>query len=432
MKESFGALVERPFRLMWIGVTSSAVGDATIGVALVFAVLSVGGSATDLGAILAISTIVRVLLLIFGGALADRMSRRLLMVGSDLFMLAVQAGLGLILLTGRGSVAILMVASVCAGAASAVSKPAFTGLVPQTISKPRLQQANALMDMSRSGAEILGPALTGLAIATTSVGWVYLVDALSYGISALALSRLSLPPIVRTERNTFLTDLVIGWRQMASRTWYWVALCGHAVWNLGSVAFWVLGPIIVAKEAGGASSWGAVAAAMAVGALLGGAVALRLRPRRPLVVGHLALLLTGLGIASLIGPAPVVLTIVAALMGAAGVAFVNNVWTTVVQRLIPEEVLSRVSSYDWLVSFTIAPLGYALVGPLSDHIGRSTTLEIALGVIVLGVVMILMVPKIRQLRQGPDGELFGWPEHQVATEPATAGATASGGTVRGD
>ncbi|HEX7746434.1 MAG TPA: MFS transporter [Micromonosporaceae bacterium] len=425
IKQSFGALVERPFRLVWIGSTTSAIGDALMPVTLAFAVLSVGGSATEIGAVLATSTVVRVLLLIFGGTLADRMSRRLLLVGSDVFLLVVQASVGVLLLTGRTGVGILLAAAVCYGAASAISKPAFTGLVPQTISQGRLQQANALTDMSRSAAQILGPALAGVAVATTSVGWVYLVDAVTFLVSALALISLKLSPPVRTERSSFFADLAVGWREVTSRTWYWMALCGHAVWNLGSGAFFVLGPVIVAKEAGGASGWGMVSASMAVGALIGGAVALRLRPRRPLVVAHLALLLTGFQLASLIGPSPIALTVLAALVAAAGVAFVNNVWTTMVQRLIPDEVLSRVTSYDWLVSFTVAPLGYALVGPLSERIGVAATLQLAVGVIALGVALILLVPRIRRLRQSPDGELSGWPEHEQVVEPEPVGSPAA-------
>ncbi|WP_200208375.1 MFS transporter [Micromonospora coerulea] len=431
IKESFGALVERPYRLLWIGRTTSSTGDALMPVTLAFAVLSVGGSASEIGAVLGISTVVRVLLLIFGGTLADRMSRRLLLVGSDVFLLVVQSTVGVLLLTGRSSVAILLVAAVCYGAASAISKPALSGLVPQTISKPRLQQANALMDMSRSGADILGPAVAGLAVAVTSAGWVYLADAVTFGISAVALARLPLPPLVRKERTTFFADLAAGWREVASRTWYWVALCGHAVWNLGATALWVLGPVIISRQAGGASGWGLVSTGMAVGSLVGGAVALRLRPRRPLIVAHLALLLTGLGLASLIGPSPVVVTVFAGLVGAAGVAFVNSVWTTMTQRLIPAEVLSRVSSYDWLVSFTVAPLGYALVGPLSERIGTAATLQLAVAVVVLGVGLVLLVPRIRQLRQSADGELFGWPEHRRAAGPAMAGVTAGGSVDEG-
>lgn len=421
--DRFGVLAEQPFRLLWIGRSTSAIGDAFMPVALAFAVLSVSGSASDIGIVLATSMVVRMLLLVVGGALADRLPRRLLLVGSDAFLFVVQATVGILLLLGHKSVTQLLVAAVCYGAASAISKPAIVGLVPQTASAERLQQANALMDLSRSAAQVLGPAVAGVAIALAQPGWVYLMDAGTFLISLFTLVRLKLPSVKRKESGSFVRDIVVGWREMTRRTWYWVALCGHAVWNLGACAFMVLGPVIVAEQSGGATSWGLVSASIAAGTLAGAALALRLRPRRPLVIAHLALLLTVLQLASLFDPSPTVVIMAASAIAYLGVGFVNNVWMTAMQRLIPEHVLSRVSSYDWLVSFTVTPLGYAAVGPLSESAGTTPTLALALGLVVLGVVMVLLVPDIRRLRQDRGGRLSGWPMLEPAAAKGTAAVT---------
>jgi len=405
-----GALAERPFRLLWIARTTSSFGDALMPVTLAFSVLSVGGSATDIGIVLATSTVVRVSLLLFGGTLADRVSRRLLIVGSDVFLLAVQSCVGVLLLVQRPSVALLTVAAACYGAAAAMAKPAFTGLVPQTISAPRLHQANALMDVSRSTSEILGPLVAGVAVATTSVGWVYLADAATFLASAIAVALLKLPPSQPRARVSFFADLVVGWREMVSRPWYWIALCCHALWNLGFCAFLVLGPVITAGHTGGATAWGMISTSMAVGSLVGGALALRWRPQRPLVHAHLGLALTAFSLATLVGPAPLWLGLSAAGVSAAGVAFVNTIWVTAVQRLVPDEVLSRVSSYNFLVSFTVAPLGYAAVGPLADWTSTTTVLVMAIGCVCVAVLAVLTVPRIRSLRQDRDGALRGWTE----------------------
>jgi MFS family permease len=418
-----GALMERPFRMLWIGRTTSSFGDALMPVTLAFAVLSVGGSATDIGTVLAASTLAKVVLLMLGGTLADRMSRRLLLVGSDTFLLIIQAAVGALLLAGRPSVAVLTGAAVCYGAAAAIAKPAFTGMVPQTVSSPRLQQANALMGISRSTAEILGPLVAGILVATTAVGWVYLLDAVTFLVSAVALGLLKLPPSRPREHTSFVTDLMVGWREMASRSWYWIALCCHALWNLGFCAFLVLGPVILARQAGGASAWGLISTSMAVGALAGGALSLRWRPRRPLTVAHLGLALTALQLAALIGPSPILVSMAAAVAATAGVSFVNNVWLTAIQRLVPEEVLSRVSSYDWLVSFTVAPLGFAAVGPLSGPVGETGVLMLAAGCVCVSVAAVLLVPRIRSLRQDRHGNLHGWPE---LDEPARPGLVPAG------
>jgi predicted MFS family arabinose efflux permease len=331
--------------------------------------------------------------------------RRLVLVGSDVVLTMVQLTVGLLLLTGRGSIAVLLGASVFYGAASALSKPALTGIVPQTVSKERLQQANALMGISESTARIFGPAIAGLIIAASNPAWTYLFDAATFALGAAMLMLLRTPPVVRKARSNVFRDVVVGWREMWSRSWYWTALCSHAVWNLGSGVFAVLGPVIVSEHAGGAASWGLVSASMAAGSLIGGVVLLRWRPRRPLVIGHLALLLTAPQIASLIGPSPVVTIMVATIVGAAGVTLINQLWTTAVQQLIPENVISRLSSYDWLVSFTVAPLGYAMVGPLSEEIGNPATLAVAICLVTLPVFGILAVPGIRRVRQSSDGRI---------------------------
>jgi MFS family permease len=419
-----GALVERPFRRVWIGRTTSSFGDALMRVTLAFAVLSVGGSATDIGIVLAASTVARVVLLLFGGTLGDRMSRRLLLFGSDTFLVVVQSCVGVLLLIGRPSVAVLTVAAVCYGAAAAVTQPAFTGLVPQTVSAPRLQQANALMDISRSTADILGPLVAGVGIATVSVGWMYLLDAATFLVSAVALGMLKPPPRTPREHTSFFADLVVGWREMTARPWYWITVCGHGLWNLTTGAFLVLGPMIVLQQTGDATAWGMITASAAVGALAAGAVSLRWRPRRPLVVAHLGLALTALQLAALIEPSPVPISMAAAALGVGGVAFANTVWTTAIQRLVPEKVLSRVSSYDWLVSYAVAPVGLAAVGPLADRTSNAAVLVLAIGCICVAVLAVLAIPRIRALRQHRDGGLHGWPELDEPTPPVPKPATA--------
>ncbi|MFI5668035.1 MFS transporter [Streptomyces sp. NPDC051704] len=411
LADKFGALAERNFRLLWIGRTTSALGDALMPVTLAFAVLSTGGGAGDIGLVIAAVMVTRTLLLLVGGALADRLPRRLLIGGSDLFLCTVQVTAGVLLLTGHGSVTLLLCTGVCYGAASAVTQPAITGLVPQTIGKERLQQANGLMELTRSAAQVMGPGLAGTVVAIASPGWVYLLDAATFLVSAVTLVLLPLaPPAQRRDRTHIFAEIADGWSEVVRRPWYWVTLCGHAVWNVGSSAFVVLGPVIVARQAGGAANWGLVSASMATGALIGAAVSMRYRPRRPLVTAHVVLLLTVLQLASLAGPSPTVVIMGAALMSAAGVALLNSLWSTALQRLIPEDVLSRVSSYDWLISFTVAPLGYAAAGPLADAIGVTRTLELAIAFVVAGVVAVLLVPRARQLRQTGEGELYGWPD----------------------
>ncbi|HET7857439.1 MAG TPA: MFS transporter, partial [Gaiellaceae bacterium] len=188
LRERAGALSERPFRLLWLGQTTSAIGDVMIGVALAFAVFQIGGGATQLGLVFAALSIGRTVFIPIGGVWADRLPRRLVMLTCDAIRAVVQAVVAIALLTGAMEVWMLAVTSFVSGAASAFFLPAATGLVPQTISAARLQQANALLALSGSTVQVAGTAVSGLIVAAAGPGWVFAIDALTFVASAAFLS----------------------------------------------------------------------------------------------------------------------------------------------------------------------------------------------------------------------------------------------------
>jgi len=188
LRERAGALSERPFRLLWLGQTTSAIGDVMVGVALAFAVFEIGGGAAQLGLVLASLTVGRMAFVLVGGVWADRLPRRLVMLSCDAIRAVVQAFVAVALLNGAAEIWMLAVTSFVFGAASAFFLPAATGLVPQTISAGRLQQANALLALSRSSVQVVGPAVSGLIVVAAEPGWVFAIDALSFVASAAFLS----------------------------------------------------------------------------------------------------------------------------------------------------------------------------------------------------------------------------------------------------
>jgi len=425
----FGALTERDFRLLWLGRTATVFGDSMAPIALTFAIISVGGSAAQIGAVLAATMAVRVLLIVVGGAVADRLPRRRVLIGSDVGLAIVQATTGILLLAGARSVWILAAASILGGAGAAMSRPATTGLVAEAVSPHRLQQANALMGISKSASRVAGPALAGVLIAFAGPGWSYLIGAVTFAVSVACLLPLKIGQQPHRGETGLLRDILDGWHEVRSRRWYWSVLSAHAVWNLGAGAFVVLGPVIVAGSAAGVAGWGLVSASLAVGALLGGVVSLRWQPRRPLVVGHLMLLLTALQLAALLGPSPLPLLAAAAAIGTLGSTFIDKIWTTAIQQLIPRHALSRVSAYDWLISFVAVPAGYAAVGPIAEQIGTDYTLVLAITLVVAPVVVLMLIPEIRRIRQGEDGRMTGVPgaDDPAPSRETTAGAAADTG-----
>ena len=398
---ALGALRERPFRLLWAGQAASAIGDSMIGVALAFAVLELDGSAGDLGLVLAALVASRVVFVLAGGVWADRLPRRLVMLTADAVRALAQGAVAVLLLTGAAAVWHLAAAAALSGAASAFFLPASTGLVPDTVSVERLQQANALLALSRNVTDLVGPALSGVLVAAASPGWVFAVDAASYVVSAATLAFLSVPAGAALQLpRGFLADLRDGWRHVTSRTWLWVSLVADSAANAGMAAFYVLGPVVAAQELDGARDWGVILTAGAIGGLGGSLLALHVRPPRPLVLAYSLLPLASLQLLALAAGAPVALIAGAGVAAYASISLANTLWETVFQQKVPREALSRVSSFDWLISLVLRPVAFALVGPAVALGGRDAVLVGAAVLIAAAPAGALAVPAVRALSMG--------------------------------
>jgi MFS family permease len=397
LRERAGALSERPFRLLWLGQTTSAIGDVMVGVALAFAVFQIGGGAAQLGLVLASLTIGRIAFVLVGGVWADRLPRRLVMLTCDAIRAVVQAFVAVALLTGAAEIWMLAVTSFVFGSASAFFLPAATGLVPQTISAGRLQQANALLALSRSSVQVVGPAVSGVIVAATEPGWVFAIDALTFVGSAAFLALLPVAAREPAARRPFLVEFGEGARAAWSLGWLRAGLALTAVAILGMGAFLVLGPVISQSELEGATSWGLILTAGAIGGLTGGVIALRLRPQRPLVGTFVAWSLSALPAIALVPPLPTVLIAVAYGIYQAGIAFGNNMFETTLQREVPRDLLSRVDSFTWLVAFSLLPIGQALAGPLSNAVGTDTVLVGAAALVVVSCAAGIATPSVRAI-----------------------------------
>jgi len=409
-----GALAERDFRLFWLGQTTSVFGDALVPVALSFAVLDLTGSASDVGYVLAAHVVPLVVLVLAGGVWADRLPRQLVMLGSDAVRGSVQATAAVLLLTGAAELWQLVLLAALYGSAEAFFQPASTGLIPATVSAGRLQQANALLGLSRSSMFILGPAVAGVIVAAWNPGGAFAVDAGTFAVSVVSLALLRVGRAEPAGRRSFLRELGEGWRELASRTWLWVLVAWSATYLFAVAApVQVLGPFVAKESLGGARTWGFVLAAFSVGSLGGGALALRWRPARPMATCSLLVFLAA--------PTPLLLAFrepgiaIAAAQLASGVAmgFFMAVWQTTLQREIPPDRLSRVSSYDWMGSLAFLPAGLALAGPVSDAIGIRTTLFVSAGWVVVSTALVLLVPGVWALRRRED---------EPAAEPVRAAA----------
>ena len=394
-----GVLAERDFRLFFTGYLTSYFGSQLVPVAVTFAVLNNGGSAADVGYVLAAETVPLVVFLLVGGVIADRLPRRAVMIGADLLRTASQGALAGLLLTGHPALWQFMVLLAATGAGMAFFSPAMTGLIPQVVSAAGLQQANALNGLSQSLGTVAGPAVGGVLVAGVGPGWAVAADAVTYLVSAYCLARVSVPLVAAAGQATFLAQLRLGWREFRSRAWLWAIVVSAALWHLLAYApFIVLGAVVAKADLGGARAWGAILAAQGVGAVVGGLVMLRLRPPRPLLTATLALFPYAVPMCLLAVRAPVVAVAAGSFAAGWGLSMFSVLWDTTMQREIPPAVLSRVSAYDWFGSVAFLPLGYAITGPLAGWLTITGTLWAAAGWTVVTTSLVLAVPSVWRLR----------------------------------
>jgi MFS family permease len=400
-----GAWGQRSFRLFFFGQGISAVGDRIVSVALAFAVLDLTGSVKDLGLVLAAQTVPLVLFLLMGGVWSDRLPRRAVMLTSDLVRAGAQGASALLLVSGNAHVWQLVVLQAVYGAAEAFFKPAAQALLPETVAAADLQQANALIAVSGNIANVGGPALAGVLVATLGAGWGLAIDAGSFLASAAYLSLMRVQAVIPAARTGTLSELRAGWRAFRSRTWLWVSALEFMAANALSFSpYLVLGPEVARTSLGGPGAWAAISTASGIGAVLGGTLGLRWNPRYPLRAMFVTSLIgTSPLLVLLAAVAPLPALLAAAVISGMSISFFNLVWFAVVQRRIPGEELSRVSSWDALGSYAITPIGLAAAGPIGIALGISTTLYAAAALGVLGTVAVLAVPSVRNLTDDPSG-----------------------------
>jgi len=400
----FAPLRHRAFRLLSIGRTVNTFGNTFAPIALAFAVLDLTGSASDLGLVVGARTIANVLFLLFGGVLADRLPRHLLMVGASALAAITQGAIATLVLTHAATIPLLIGLAAVNGMVGALALPASSAIVPQTVPADERQQANALNRLFFSGAAVVGAPVAGVVVAGVGPGWGIVVDATTFVLAGICFAVLrvpdhaGVPADAEPDRRSILADLFTGWYEFRSRTWLWAVVAGFCVLNAAwSGSLNVLGPT-VANDTIGRRAWGVVLAAQTVGMIVGALVAMRLRPRRMLFFGTacitlLALPVLVLGVAPRLG-----LLVVAAFVAGLGLEQFGIAWETTMQEHIPADKLARVYSYDMLGSFVAIPIGQIAIGPVARVAGVQSTLIGAAALMLLATFGMLSSRDVRQLR----------------------------------
>jgi MFS family permease len=378
----------------------SVLGSAIAPIGLAFAVLDLTGSKTDLGLVLAARQLPLVVFLLLGGVWADRLPRHQVMVVSSLVSGASQLAAGSLLIGGSARIWELAALAAVNGTSSAFFFPANTGVVPQTVPAPMLQQANAVLRLALNGTNIVGAAIGGVLVAATSPGVAIVADGVTFSLGAVFIGLMHLPRVAREAGSTLVHELRVGWGEFSSRTWLWAIVAQFAVVNAAETgAVNVLGPAVSKTHFGGAAWWGAALTAQSLGLVLCGTMMLRLKPRRILLVATLAIFPMALFPLSLARPVVAPLVVGAAFLAGFFVEIFGVLWDTAMQQQIPHDKLSRVSSYDALGSFVLIPVGLALAGPIADSLGTRATLLGAAALVVVPTALVLLSRDVRTLER---------------------------------
>jgi MFS family permease len=403
-------VTEPQFRLLFAGQVLSLIGDRVMLVALPFAVLEAGGSIESVGLVVAAELVPFLLFALVGGVLADRSDRRRVLIASDAARLAIQAVGGALLLADAATPAVLGALAALYGTADAFFQPAFTGLLPQTVSHPgQLQPANALRGLSFSVSSVAGPALAGVLVAAIGAGAAMLFDAGSFAVSVACLVRLR--PLVAADAAEappppFLAAMRDGWREVRRRSWIVAGLGAMCAYH-GIVlpAVYVLGPVTVSERLGGPGAWAAVVVSFGVGCIVGDLALLRWRPAHALRVAGIALIAASCQAAVYGSGAGLAGMCVLQALAGVGVTMFFTLWEVSLQEHVPGEALSRVSSFDYLSATALMPVGTALAGPVAAALGTQTTLLAMSAVGVACALAFLAVPRVRDLPRADDPNL---------------------------
>lgn len=391
----------RDFRLLVGGQGLSWLGDAFQPIALSFAVIASGGSATDLGLVLACGVVARLACTLVGGVWADRLRPQTIMVAADLVRAGAAGALALVYVGDHHPLPLLCGLVAVFGGAGAFFYPAMSSLKPTLVPLERRRSANATLNAVQTASLTVGPAAAGVLIAAFGAPFGFLVNALSFLASAVTVALIR-ARAVRAERVGFLSELRGGFAAVRSRDWLLWGVIAAGVYHVANGVVLVTVNVVALRDLGGPSALGVIAAAEGLGGVIGSVIAMRVRPSRPLVAGFVALGLMPVWVMAYVWPGTLTGVLLGAVVGYSGLMFFGVCWETAIQNHVPHDLLARVSSWDILTSFVGMPVGQALAGVLTDRFGTQPVLTACAAVILVAGVGPLAVRGTRRLRWEPD------------------------------
>jgi MFS family permease len=395
------ALRNRDFALLWSGLTVSLIGDGIYFVAIAWQAFKLSDAPTALSIVGVAWTLPSVLFLLIGGVVSDRFDRRSMMLGAAIGQAVAIGSIGVLTIASALTMPLLLGLVALYGGVQAFFQPALEAIVPTLVAEDQLLGASAVDQFVRPlSIQLLGPAIGGVLIATAGSGTAFLVDAATFGVAAgtLLLIRPLAHSRTRDGGRDWRSELAEGLSFVRTNPWLWRTLVAAGISLLAFVGpSQVLLPFLVKNELHASSGvFGAIRAAGGVGALTAAVwVGYSRRPGPALGAMFAAWALQCLalaGYALLAGAwAFGLISLLSGALGAVG----NIVWGTLMKTRVPNQLLGRVSSLDWLVSIGLVPLSFAITGPIAQAAGARTTLMVAAVIASSTMILVAVMPGTR-------------------------------------
>lgn len=389
------------YRRLFASRVISNLGNGIQPIALAFGVLALpGATASTLSIVLVATAIPLVVVLPFGGVIADRLGAARVIATTDIVVSLVVAIEAALFLTGTVTIPVLAVLAAIVGGLAGLWYPAYPALVPDVVRhEDHLQTANAYVSVASNGGLIAGNAIGGLLVAWLGAGPAIAVDAVTFlaaGLLVLSFRRVSK---ARHSGMSMFGDLAHGWRLVTSIRWFVVVVLAFSVIVMAlRGAEEVMGPVLALDHYGGAAGWAVVLAAMSIGLLVGAFTASRIHVQRPMLFGMLITLVLPVWLVTLALALPLAVVALGAFAWGMAIELFQVIWYTTLQTHIPRESLSRVSSYDAMGSLMFGPIGLALAGPLITWVGLEEAFLVMAAIVVVAVVASLLSRSVRTLR----------------------------------
>lgn len=389
----------RDYRNLWISNLLVTIGASAFPIALAVTVLDAGGTTTTLGLILASRVLSSVILAPVGGVWADRLPRKFVMIGADIYRAILMVALIFVATPSvpAWGLAVLVFAM---GAGEAFGFPASGAILPSVLPPEKLPAGNVLRSIGVRIAQVVGPGIGGFSVAVIGGRMTFAITAAFFIAGTFLLMQIVEKPRDVVEiKPSFITDLHEGLKTVWHTPWVAACIAMSAVQLMVVLASEnVLLPVITRREFHTNTVFAAAAAMFSIGGSVSALIAMRVRAKHP---GLVAVVIWGFfAVAPLVlaFPASKWVIIIGYLIAGISIGPWEAYWASAIQREIPQELQGRVFSVDYMGSVGLMPLGMALVGPITKVFGERNFLVASIIFHLVVCALVLLVPGVKDLR----------------------------------